>query len=121
MSKKIPLTKYRKLLLAEKKRVLMQLNAEVSQFHDLEKNETGDIVDHAFNMYEKNMTIQMSEGDKKILQAIDHALKRVDNGTFGNCTTCGKPIDGARLEVLPWALTCVDPRRCPNNKVPKNK
>lgn len=121
MIKKIPLTKYRKLLLAERKRVLTQLNAEVSQFHDLEKYEIGDIVDRAFNMYEKNMTIQMSEGDKKILQAIEHALKRIDNETFGNCTTCGKPIDSARLEALPWALTCVNPKRCPNNKASKHK
>jgi DnaK suppressor protein len=35
------------------------------------------------------------------------ALERIDDGTYGTCTVCGKPIAAERLEVVPWAATCV--------------
>jgi RNA polymerase-binding transcription factor DksA len=41
------------------------------------------------------------------LREVDAALARVDDGTYGVCTVCGRPIPAARLEVRPTALTCV--------------
>ena len=38
---------------------------------------------------------------------IDVALDKVDEGTYGTCDKCGKPIPKARLEVIPWAALCV--------------
>ncbi len=35
------------------------------------------------------------------------ALVRLDDGTYGNCVTCGKPIPAERLEALPFAEQCV--------------
>jgi RNA polymerase-binding transcription factor DksA len=34
-------------------------------------------------------------------------MKRIDNGTYGLCITCGQPIAPARLEALPYAVTCM--------------
>lgn len=39
---------------------------------------------------------------------IDHALDKVDAGTYGTCDTCGNEIPEARLEALPAAGLCVD-------------
>ena len=41
------------------------------------------------------------------LKDIDDALRRLDDGTYGICEECGKPIDEARLEAMPWARYCV--------------
>lgn len=41
------------------------------------------------------------------LQQIDDALARMDAGTYGVCTNCGRPIPSARLEVRPFAVHCV--------------
>jgi RNA polymerase-binding protein DksA len=42
---------------------------------------------------------------------IDRALERIDEGTYGICTNCGKPIQAERLEALPWAELCIDCQR----------
>ncbi len=39
---------------------------------------------------------------------IEHALRKLDAGTYGLCDSCGKPISPDRLEALPQASLCVD-------------
>ncbi len=46
-----------------------------------------------------------------LLSLVDEALERLDAGTFGACTRCGRPIAPARLEALPWAATCIECQR----------
>ncbi|HEU5038908.1 MAG TPA: TraR/DksA C4-type zinc finger protein [Nocardioides sp.] len=41
------------------------------------------------------------------LAAVDAALARVEEGTYGTCAVCGRPIPTERLEVRPTATTCV--------------
>jgi RNA polymerase-binding transcription factor DksA len=42
------------------------------------------------------------------LADVEHALRRLDEGTYGTCEACGRPIDDARLEAMPEARFCVD-------------
>ena len=49
-------------------------------------------------------TLSIVEGE---LKEIDDALRRLDHGSYGICAECGKPIDEARLEAVPWARYCV--------------
>ena len=41
------------------------------------------------------------------IAAVDAALARVADGTYGICEVCGRPIAEERLEAIPWAATCV--------------
>jgi RNA polymerase-binding transcription factor DksA len=41
------------------------------------------------------------------LAAVEAALTRVAEGTYGTCTVCHRPIAEERLEAIPWAATCV--------------
>ena len=41
------------------------------------------------------------------LKDIDDALGKLEQGTYGGCEACGKPIDPKRLEAKPWARFCV--------------
>jgi len=40
---------------------------------------------------------------RTLLEQVQAALQRLDNGTYGFCQRCGKPIDARRLEALPYA------------------
>ena len=42
------------------------------------------------------------------LADVEHALQRLDDGTYGTCEACGKPIDDNRLEALPAARFCLE-------------
>lgn len=55
---------------------------------------------------EKDLTILDSiEGE---LADVEHALQRLDAGTYGTCEACGKPIPDDRLEALPATRFCLD-------------
>ena len=41
------------------------------------------------------------------LAAVEAALVRLDEGSYGTCERCGTQIPGERMEVVPWAATCV--------------
>jgi DnaK suppressor protein len=46
-----------------------------------------------------------------MLGDIDAALKRIEEGTYGVCVTCGAQISPERLEAMPWATLCIDCKR----------
>ncbi|HEX9123830.1 MAG TPA: TraR/DksA C4-type zinc finger protein [Actinomycetota bacterium] len=41
------------------------------------------------------------------LQDVERALTKLDEGTYGTCDVCGRPIAVERLEAMPWAVLCV--------------
>jgi DnaK suppressor protein len=51
---------------------------------------------------------QLREREEQHLTQIEAALKRIENGSFGRCESCGKLVAPERLEALPWAQDCVD-------------
>lgn len=42
-----------------------------------------------------------------ILKAVDAALERIDLGTYGICSSCGKPVAAERLKLRPYITTCI--------------
>ncbi|HLJ66049.1 MAG TPA: TraR/DksA C4-type zinc finger protein [Chloroflexota bacterium] len=55
---------------------------------------------------EKNLTLQRTL--ETTLQQVDDALHRFDEGTYGLCEECGRPIAEKRLRALPYATHCID-------------
>lgn len=51
--------------------------------------------------------LALEQNEEEIYDAINAALQRIDEGTFGNCTACGAAIAAERLEALPWTAYCV--------------
>lgn len=47
------------------------------------------------------------DNERYLLNEIDSALERLDNGQFGLCESCGKPIGDERLDAIPYARNCV--------------
>ena len=71
------------------------------------KNEIGDIYDSADNERDRQLSHILNDRDRKKLIAIDEALQRIEDGTYGICEECGKKISPNRLKVLPFADLCV--------------
>jgi DnaK suppressor protein len=46
--------------------------------------------------------------ESQTLEQVEDALKRIDAGTYGKCTVCGRPISAARLEAIPWTPHCLE-------------
>ena len=78
---------------------------EETTFQD---NHLGDIATATFD---REMASTLEENSTHVLAEIDAALARIDEGTYGVCVRCGKPIGQERLEALPWATLCIDDKR----------
>jgi DnaK suppressor protein len=109
---------FRELLLEERKRVA----AAIQNIHDDHQgsmsDETGEdavydnhLADTATETYDRELDYTLEENSEHVLADIDAALKRIDDGTYGTCTNCGKQIPVERLEARPYATLCIDCQR----------
>jgi RNA polymerase-binding protein DksA len=67
--------------------------------------------DMATSTFDRELDYTLEENVERALAEIDAALKRIENGTYGTCVNCGRPIGPERLEALPWATLCIDCKR----------
>jgi RNA polymerase-binding transcription factor DksA len=58
--------------------------------------------------FHREADLSLLEQVEAELADVEHALRRIDDGTYGTCEACGRPIDDDRLEVLPAARFCVE-------------
>ena len=69
--------------------------------------EGGDVCDIASSERERELRLRLSERERNKLRAIEEALERIEDGTFGSCEECGAKIPIARLKVMPFTTVCV--------------
>jgi DnaK suppressor protein len=62
-----------------------------------------DSVDMSLQDVNQEITLRMGERESQLVADIDQALLRIEEGTYGVCARCGKPIDERRLEAMPTA------------------
>ena len=67
----------------------------------------GDLADQATGNNEVHIQLKLKQTDAKILQAIEEALGRLEQGTYGVCRDCGEPVAPARLKAIPWTRVCI--------------
>jgi len=58
--------------------------------------------------FQQEFSLELMDGERRLLVEIDEALNRMENRTYGVCEGTGKPISKARLEAKPWARYCVE-------------
>jgi len=57
--------------------------------------------------FEREMDLSLVNNLQDFLERIDKALAKIDQGTYGLCERCGKPIEKLRLKALPYASLCL--------------
>ena len=53
------------------------------------------------------LTVSLLGSDEDILDQIEAAIKRIENGSYGRCEECGEQIPKTRLDAIPYAADCV--------------
>lgn len=110
--------RFRRLLLEERERVAAAIDNLHRDTSGSIEDQTGEetqydnhLGDTATVTYDREMDYTLEENSETVLGAIDRALARIDEGTYGTCRRCGKPIAEERLEARPWAELCIDCKR----------
>jgi DnaK suppressor protein len=63
--------------------------------------------DRSHSTEERSRAISLVRAHRATLRAVEHALDRAADGTYGTCERCGEPISIERLEAIPWAVLCI--------------
>jgi DnaK suppressor protein len=106
------LKKIRSNLEIERKRLLEeleQLNADGRPSEERrEGSPFGKREEEATESLELEKRLAMEKRIKDQLAANDDTVRKIDSGTYGLCESCGKPIEAARLDILPTARRCMN-------------
>jgi RNA polymerase-binding protein DksA len=115
MSSKAKTESFRKQLLALKKRLgadLSELEEEALQ--PVGGEESGGLsnvpvhpADLGTDTFEEEFALELLEKEDKLLDEVNDALDRIEEGTFGRCENCGQEISRERLKALPYARYCI--------------
>ena len=62
----------------------------------------------ASQVFEQQRDLALRDRSRLELSRVEAALRSLDDGTYGTCVSCGKPIPKERLEAIPWSSTCID-------------
>ena len=95
-------------LLLEKQRELSSVEDDAGSRVPPAGGLEGDLIDQANADTEAELQIRLHETDSQLLRAIEEALVRIRQGTFGVCQVCKRPISKARLEAVPWTRLCLE-------------
>ncbi len=109
------LNELRKSLLEEREQLERQA-AEIDEgsFGSAQSELTGELAsfdeeyaDAGTATFERERDLSLSNNIRDLIDKIDKALARMDEGTYGLCERCGRPIEKARIKALPYASLCI--------------
>ena len=101
------LTRFKKFLHNEREQIVGDVKKINESSKEMGQDGIQDIGDEAANIYNKQILLSLNENERTMLQEVDEALDRIEDGTYGTCDECGGPIDLKRLEVRPVSKHCV--------------
>jgi DnaK suppressor protein len=105
--KKKELRLFREILLAKKEALLRNAQRTLSEDMSLDADDLPDEMDLASSEYLQSFTFRLRGREKTFLKKIDHALAKLESGTFGVCEQCEEPISLKRLEARPETTLCI--------------
>jgi len=72
-----------------------------------------DMVELASGNFDQEFTLSLLGGEEDALDQIEAAIERIEDGSYGQCNTCGVKISKSRLEAIPYAAHCI---KCASQK-----
>ena len=109
-------TQFRQSLLEKRREIIGDVDHMRSEALESNRQESsGDLSNMPIHMadigtdnYEQEFTLGLIESERKALSEIDHALRKIEQGSYGTCEETGKVINRARLEAKPEARYCIE-------------
>jgi DnaK suppressor protein len=105
--KKKDLKRFREILEEKKEEILRNAKRTLNEDMTLDADDMPDEMDLASSEYLQSFTFRLRGREKTFLKKIDHALAKIDEGTFGICEECEEPISTKRLEARPETTLCI--------------
>lgn len=110
--------RFRTMLEDERGRVVAAIDNLHNEHPGSISDETGEeavydnhLADTATETYDRELDYSLEENSEHVLTEINAALKRIEDGTYGQCTNCGRQIPEERLEARPYATLCIECQR----------
>ncbi|MSP62499.1 MAG: conjugal transfer protein TraR [Myxococcales bacterium] len=105
--RKKDLKRFRGILEEKKEEILKNAKRTLNEDMALDADDMPDEMDLASSEYLQSFTFRLRGREKTFLKKIDHALAKLDEGTFGICEECEEPISAKRLEARPETTLCI--------------
>lgn len=87
---------------------IAELMAEAQEIdQELREPDSPDVEDRATESEEDEVLEELGNVALEEIDELQAAIKRIELGTYGNCTSCGEPIGEKRLEAVPAASKCM--------------
>ncbi|MEN0058569.1 MAG: TraR/DksA family transcriptional regulator [Bdellovibrio sp.] len=93
--------------------LLFQKSSILNKTHEFKAEQAGislvaDEAEAASLDISNNISIHLHERDRTALYAIERALGKITDGTYGQCESCAAPIGARRLQARPFTALCID-------------
>jgi DnaK suppressor protein len=103
--RKTDLQRFKKIFTEQKNQILM--NVAVIDETLMVRPEDKDEVDQANADIEQAIRMQLKSRENHLLRSINEALRRIDEGNYGECVSCGEHIEIKRLQARPTTTLCI--------------
>ena len=105
------LTQLREALVAKRRQLETEVGRSAIYEKGLDEDATKDLGDQANTAYTREFQFGLGNGDRRLLREVMTALRKLDEGGFGECERCGELIGDKRLDALPFARYCIECQR----------
>ena len=106
---------FRRLIMERRENILRQLGLLTEATRNTVEEYSGDhstyslhMADQGTDAGEREKAFLLASREGRYLRYLDRALVMIDEGTYGYCTECNKPMQKQRLELVPTARLCID-------------
>jgi DnaK suppressor protein len=104
---KAQLKKFKTLLEEKRDEIIRRAKQTLDEDMTLDANDLPDEMDLASSEYLQSFTFRLRGREKGLLDKIEKALQRIEDGSFGNCEECSEEISVKRLEARPETTLCI--------------
>jgi DnaK suppressor protein len=106
--KKRDLQRFKKLLLEQREQLQGNQKKALSGDVHVDPDDFPDEIDTASSEVNLQFTGRLREREQGLLAKVDSALRKIEQGLFGECTNCGEDIGMKRLKARPVAELCIE-------------
>jgi len=101
------LKKFREILMQRREEIVKTADITKEQGMGFSLDDLPDEADLASSESEQSMSLRLRDRERVLLKKIDKVLKKMEDGTYGDCESCGEEIGIKRLEARPVTDLCI--------------
>ena len=99
---------FRQILINWKNELLKESSQTLNNLQNVENSAKPDLTDRASEEIDRTFELRTRDRERKLINKIDAALKRIEDGTYGYCEETGEPISLKRLQARPIATLSLE-------------